>query len=86
MRIAMGKGVVGGTTAAQQKTMAAPDVHKFTDHIACDRASSSEVVVAPTARLSGVVDIDSPRFGRFAEGDRIGREAVAATCVAAPDA
>ena len=86
VRIAMGKGVCG--TAAQRKaTVVVPDVHKFPGHIACDSASNSEIVV-PLIRggkLIGVLDIDSPSHGRFADADRAGCEAVAAAYVAALD-
>jgi GAF domain-containing protein len=77
-----------GTAAAQKMTMVVPDVHKFPGHIACDSASNSEIVVPliRKGRLIGVLDIDSPSFGRLAEAGRAGCEAVAATYVAALDA
>ena len=86
VRIAMGKGVCG-TAAARKETVVVPDVHKFPGHIACDSASNSEIVVPliRKGRLLGVLDIDSPSFGRFAEADRAGCEAVAAAYVAALD-
>ena len=52
------------------------DVHQFPGHIACDCASNSEIVV-PLHRggaVVGVLDIDSPRIGRFTEADREGLE------------
>lgn len=84
--IPMGKGVCG-TAAAQKKTVVVPDVHKLPDHIACDSASNSEIVVPliRKGRLIGVLDIDSRSFGRFNEVDRAGCEAVAAAYVAALD-
>ena len=55
-----------------------PDVHLFPDHIACDSASNSEIVVPLRAdgQIVGVLDIDSPWPGRFTEEDRRGLEAV----------
>jgi len=50
------------------------DVHAFAGHIACDTASNSEIVV-PLIRdgdLLGVLDIDSPKPGRFTEEDEAG--------------
>ncbi len=50
------------------------DVHVFPGHIACDSASNSEIVV-PLIRdgeVLGVLDIDSPKFGRFTEEDEAG--------------
>jgi len=84
VRIAMGQGVCG-TAAARKATVVVPDVHKFPGHIACDGASNSEIVVPliREGRLIGVLDIDSPRLGRFADADRAGCEAVAAAYVAA---
>jgi GAF domain-containing protein len=44
VRIAVGRGVCG-TAVAQRRTMLVEDVHAFADHIACDAASRSELVV-----------------------------------------
>ncbi|MBQ7281560.1 MAG: GAF domain-containing protein, partial [Spirochaetales bacterium] len=74
--IQIGKGVCG-TAVATDSTQLVPDVHKFPGHIACDSASNSEIVI-PMHRhgeLFGVLDIDSPVFGRFSEEDRNGLEA-----------
>ena len=73
--IPMGKGVCG-TAAATDSTQVVPDVHKFAGHIACDSASTSEIVI-PMHRggaVFGVLDIDSPLFSRFDENDRKGLE------------
>ena len=73
--IQMGKGVCG-TAAATDSTQLVPDVHKFHGHIACDSASNSEIVI-PMHRnreVFGVLDIDSPLFGRFTEEDKKGLE------------
>lgn len=75
VRIAMGKGVCG-TAAARRATVLVPNVHEFAGHIACDSASNSEIVVPMIAgnELLGVLDIDSPKLGRFDEEDRAGLE------------
>ena len=44
VRIAVGKGVCG-TAVARRTSIVVPDVHAFPDHIACDSASNSELVV-----------------------------------------
>lgn len=69
--IKIGSGVCG-TTAETRETMLIKDVHEFPGHIACDSASSSEIVVPIIKgdRLIGVMDIDSPAMGRFDETDR----------------
>lgn len=75
VRIPIGKGVCG-TAAAQRATVIVTDVNQFPGHIACDAASNSEIVV-PMIRqgeLLGVLDIDSPRLGRFDQQDRDGLE------------
>lgn len=89
VRIALGRGVCG-TAAAQRRTMLVPDVHAFPGHIACDAASNSEIVV-PMIRgardgvgggeLLGVLDLDSPKFGRFDAVDQSGLERIVATLV-----
>lgn len=73
--IETGKGVCG-TAAAEDRTQLVPDVHEFPGHIACDSASSSEIVVPIHAdgKIYGVLDIDSPSPGRFTESDRDGLE------------
>jgi GAF domain-containing protein len=86
VRIALGRGVCG-TAAARRTTLVVPDVHAFADHIACDADSNSEIVV-PLIRgrmLIGVLDVDSPRIGRFDEQDRTGLEQLAAIFVASLD-
>lgn len=79
VRIALGHGVCG-TAAARRRTLLVPDVHEFPGHIACDTASRSEIVVPLLAAdaLLGVLDIDSPRPGRFDEDDARGLETLAA--------
>ncbi|HVE09912.1 MAG TPA: GAF domain-containing protein [Paraburkholderia sp.] len=78
VRIALGRGVCG-TAAQTRQTQLVPDVHAFADHIACDAASQSEIViplVTSTGELIGVLDLDSPVLARFDEEDREGLEAV----------
>jgi len=86
VRIALGRGVCG-TAAATRTTQRVADVHEFPGHIACDAASRSELVVPLVAgdRLIGVLDLDSPRPGRFDAEDVAGVEALAAIVVAASD-
>ena len=78
IEIPVGRGVCG-TAAARNETELVYDVHQFPGHIACDSASNSEIVV-PLRRdgaVYGVLDIDSPRIGRFTQADREGLEAIA---------
>ena len=78
IEIPMGRGVCG-TAAARDETQLVYDVHLFPGHIACDSASNSEIVV-PLHRggaVYGVLDIDSPRIGRFTPADQAGLEAFA---------
>jgi GAF domain-containing protein len=94
VRIALGRGVCG-TAAAERRTVLVPDVHAFPGHIACDAASNSEIVV-PMIRgardggggdgaggeLLGVLDLDSPKLGRFDAVDQEGLERIVTTLVA----
>ncbi|OYQ27627.1 diguanylate cyclase [Sandarakinorhabdus cyanobacteriorum] len=84
IRIPLGKGVCG-KAAATRVTQVVPDVHAFPGHIACDADSRSEIVVPLIAdgRLIGVLDLDSPKPGRFDEDDRAGLEAAAGLLLAA---
>ena len=74
--IPVGRGVCG-TAVAEDATQLVYDVHQFPGHIACDCASNSEIVVPIHVRdeIWGVLDIDSPKIGRFSEADRDGLEA-----------
>jgi L-methionine (R)-S-oxide reductase len=76
VRIALGRGVCG-TAAQRRETLVVPDVHAFPDHIACDAASRSEIVVPllHNGRLLGVLDLDSPELARFDTEDRDGLHA-----------
>ncbi len=75
IEIPVGRGVCG-TAAALDKTQLVYDVHEFPGHIACDSASNSEIVVPlhRAGEVVGVLDIDSPKTGRFTEEDRAGLE------------
>jgi L-methionine (R)-S-oxide reductase len=75
VRIPWGNGVCGAA-AARAETVLVPDVHEFPGHIACDPVSQSELVVPliEDGRVTGVLDLDSPKLARFDEADRIGCE------------
>lgn len=75
IEIPMGKGVCG-TAVRERKTILVEDVHAFPGHIACDGASNSEIVVPifQNGEVYGVLDIDSPCFGRFTAEDQAGLE------------
>ena len=75
-RIPPGRGVCGAA-AQRGATLVVEDVAAFADHIACDAASRSEIVVPlfhADGRLLGVFDLDSPRVARFSREDREGIE------------
>ena len=76
-RIPLGRGVCG-TAAVERRTVLVADVHAFPGHIACDAASRSELVVPVIAggQLIGVLDLDSPRLGRFDVDDARGIESL----------
>ena len=78
VRIPLDKGVCGAAASTRQ-TQRIQDVDAFPGHIACDSASRSELVV-PLVHggvLVGVLDLDSPRTGRFDADDQAGIEAIA---------
>jgi GAF domain-containing protein len=85
IRIALGRGVCGAAAVSRQ-TQVVPDVNAFPDHIFCDGASLSEIVV-PLVRadgaLLGVWDVDSPNLARFDDDDRAGMEALCREFMAA---
>ncbi len=68
VRIKAGLGVCGKAVESGEP-LVVPDVHAFSDHIACDSASASEMVV-PIRRkdgtVFGVLDLDSASTDRFA--------------------
>jgi GAF domain-containing protein len=76
-RIAEGRGVCG-RAVQDGRTLLVPNVHEFADHIACDSASNSELVIPLYKKggaIWGVLDLDSPDLGRFepAETERLER-------------
>lgn len=77
VRIQIGTGVCG-TAAARRKTLIVGNVHEFPEHIACDTSSNSEIVVPIIAndQSIGVLDVDSPLFGRFDDEDKRGLESL----------
>ena len=82
VRIALGRGVCG-TAAARRETIVVPDVGAFPDHIACDAASRSEIVVpiVEGEALRGVLDVDAPQKSRFDQEDRVGLELFVKTLI-----
>ena len=75
--IALGNGVCG-TSAMNRETLVVNDVHQFKNHIGCDSASNSEIVVPiiKNNQLIGVLDIDSPSFSHFNDIDKLYLEKV----------
>ncbi len=73
IRIPFGSGVCG-TAAATLEVQRVDDVNAFDGHIACDSASSSEIVVpiVKNGALIAVLDIDSPDNARFDDEDEAG--------------
>lgn len=67
-KIEIGSGVCG-LAAKTQKTLLIKNVHEFKDHIACDAASNSEIVIPIISNniLYGVLDLDSEELNRFSE-------------------
>lgn len=67
-RIAVGEGVCG-TAVLERKTQRVDDVLSLDNHIACDSASRSELVVPiyKEGAVFGVLDIDSPSLARFSD-------------------
>lgn len=52
-----------------KRVMRIENVHDFKGHVACDSESNSELVLPIIIRdeVLGVLDLDSPRLGRFTE-------------------
>ena len=76
-RILLGKGVCG-TAAVRRQSIVVPDVSRFPGYIACSPETQAELVVPLCwgAELYGVLDLDSPRLGRFTEADVCGLEQI----------
>lgn len=85
IRIAFGAGVCG-TAASTRQVQRVDDVHAFPGHIACDSASTSELVVpivGADGELIAVLDLDSPKPARFDAEDEAGCLALAEVLAAA---
>lgn len=82
-RLPKGRGVCGAAVERAQ-TVVVEDVNAFGDHIVCDTASASEIVVPMilNGTVTGVFDIDAPMTARFSESDRVGIEALVKRFVA----
>jgi GAF domain-containing protein len=78
---------VCGAAARTGATQRVDDVHAIADHIACDSASRSELVVPLQVgdRLWGVLDLDSPEPARFSAADQAGIERLCRIFIAASD-
>lgn len=78
VRIPLDRGVCGAA-ARTRTTQRVADVHAVADHIACDAATSSELVVPLVVgdELIGVFDLDSPVPERFTAEDQCGLERIA---------
>ncbi len=79
-RINLGEGVCG-FAAKSRESIIVEDVNAFSDHIACDSATNSELVVPLILeeKIIGVLDIDSPQYNRFDIEDKEGFEKIAGT-------
>lgn len=84
--IPFSKGVCGAA-ARSRETQRVEDVHAVADHIACDAASRSELVIPILGDdgLWGLLDLDSPLPGRFDEHDQAGIEALMAVFASRTD-
>jgi GAF domain-containing protein len=70
-RIQLGRGV-SGTSWHKKEIIIVPDVNKFPDHIICNAASKSEIVL-PVLNKEGevalILDVDSSKLNDFNEID-----------------
>lgn len=76
-RINFGKGVCG-TSWKEKKTILVPDVEAFPDHIACNSASQSEIVLPAfkNEEVALVLDVDSDKLNDFDNLDQKALEKV----------
>lgn len=67
-RLSLDKGVCA-KAFREAKITKVDDVHKFADHIACDNASESELVIPLfyEDKVYGVLDLDSPSKNNFTD-------------------
>lgn len=67
-RISLDKGVCA-KAFREAKITKVDDVHEFADHIACDSASESELVIPLfyEDKVYGVLDLDSPSKNKFTD-------------------
>jgi L-methionine (R)-S-oxide reductase len=70
IRIKPERGVCGAAYS-QKRTIRIDDVHSFPDHITCDSASQSELVIPLEIddQVKALLDLDSPTKRRFSELD-----------------
>ena len=75
VNLQIGVGVCG-TAALKKETQLVKNVHEFPNHVACDSASNSEIVIPIIIddKVAAVLDIDSPFLDRFDEEDKLGLE------------
>lgn len=74
LEISFGRGVCGAA-ASERRAIIVHDVNEFTDHIACDARSQSEIVLPVTnarGELIAVFDVDSENVGTFDADDERG--------------
>lgn len=67
-RLSLDKGVCA-KAYRDEKVTKVDDVNEFADHIVCDSASESELVIPlfHKGKIYGVLDLDSPRKNRFTD-------------------
>jgi GAF domain-containing protein len=77
VRMPIGQGICG-TAAMEMRTIIVTNVHHFPGHIACDKASRSEIVVPVIINhdLHAILDLDSPMESRFHDEDKEGLESL----------
>ena len=82
-RLPKGGGVCG-VAVGERRTVVVDNVLSYAEHIACDSASRSEIVVPilDGDEVLAVFDVDSPEFSRFTPRDREGIERLVEAFVA----
>jgi L-methionine (R)-S-oxide reductase len=85
LRIDFARGVCG-RCARTREIQLVDDVHAVADHIACDSASRSELVVPVVARgeLRAVLDLDSPHVAGFSRAEAALLEGLVARALGRP--